>query len=228
MVFLLKRHRKTSRKSPLTELDHQLLINWFRIHLLALEKYSPQLKTYYLSSVGPFSPTPTDGILSVYDRVRDCENTDQWKEFIPDGVLAISHSQKDVTKSLLFFLEVDMSTEPLASPVERGCDLRQKVINYQTYFRTQRYKRYEEVWNCRFNGFRLLFMTNNANRATAVSRLVQEMPPSDFIWIADQEQMFVKGLGGSIWARGGKEQNPPQSILGSTLAFESPVIDQKS
>ena len=49
---------------------------------------------------------------------------------IPDGVFTISHQEK----TLLFFLEVDMGTETLASTKQGTGDVRQKIINYQSLF----------------------------------------------------------------------------------------------
>ena len=68
-------------------------------------------------------------------------------------------------------------------------------------------------------------MTNSLARSTSLSRLVQEMPPSDFIWITNQEKMFSEGLSAEIWARGGKMDRPPRSIIGSDLATTIPVLD---
>jgi hypothetical protein len=51
------------------------------------------------------------------------------------------------------------------------------------------------------------------------------MQPSDFIWLVDQERMFSHGLSAKIWARGGRNEDPPQSILGHHLACEIPVKD---
>lgn len=214
---------------PSSELDHNMLVNWFRIHLQAIEEPLPFLKTSFLAPTSPFLPKLAHGKLPVYDRVQIDEAGDHWVDFIPDGVFTIKNDQHEAgSKSLLFFLEVDMGTESLASPSGSGRDIRQKILNYQSYFRSQRYKRYEEIWNCRFTGFRVLFLANSTERESAICRLVQEMPPNDFIWVTGGQQMFEKGLGGNIWARGGKNQGPPQSILGPKLAIETPVIDQKT
>jgi len=212
-------------KFPAAELDHQLLTNWFRIHLQALEKSPHSLQTDFLAPTSPFLAKLPNGHLPVYDRIEEGEGGDRWEEFIPDGVFTIRHAQENAGRSLLFFLEVDMGTEPLAAPEKGGRDLRQKILNYQSYFRSQRYKRYEEYWKSRFSGFRLLFLANTKAREAAISRLVQEIPPSDFIWITGQQRMFEKGLGAPIWVRGGRDQNAPQSILGPKLALEAPVID---
>ena len=165
----------------------------------------------FLASTSPFLPKLADGKLAIYDRIAAGPGPDAWMDFIPDGVFTISVGEQDRRRSLLFFSGgVDMGTEPLTSSGS-GRDLRQKILNYQAYFRTGRYKRYEEFWNYQFKGFRLLFLANTGGRMASICRLVQGMPPSDFIWVSDQDRMFAQGLGDNIWARGGKDQTAHQS-----------------
>lgn len=208
---------------PPSDIDHTLLLNWFRIHLEEMKSLDSRVETDFLASTSPFLPKLADGKLAIYDRIAAGPGPDAWMDFIPDGVFTISVGEQDRRRSLLFFLEVDMGTEPLTSSGS-GRDLRQKILNYQAYFRTGRYRRYEELWSNRFNGFRLLFLANTGSRMASICRLVQEMPPSDFIWITDQDHMFAQGLGDNIWARGGKDQAALQSIVGPSLARPTPVL----
>lgn len=154
-------------------------------------------------------------------RIR-IESKDDFIEFIPDGIFTIWH--KDLKKGLLFFLEVDMDTEPVASLDRNSKDIRQKILNYQAIFRNGQYKRFEENFHIKFNGFRLLFLTISSARSASLSRLVQEMAPSDFIWLTNQKKMFSDGLSAEIWARGGKTDRPQQSIIGRNLASHTPVV----
>lgn len=182
--------------------DHDLLVNWFRIHLVHIERTIPQLSVHYID---PGSASEN--------------NLKKSAEFIPDGVFSITH--KENRKTLLFFLEVDMGTETKRNEV------RQKILNYQASFRSGQYKQYQEVFGSELNGFRLLFLTNTAARLASLSRLVQEIPHSDFIWLTDQEEMFSHGSAAEIWARGGRNDQPPQSILGPKLACETPILDSE-
>jgi hypothetical protein len=79
------------------------------------------------------------------------------------------------------------------------------------------------VFDSKFNGFRLLFLANSATRLVSLCKLVQGMPPSDFVWLVDQGKMFSSGLSAKIWVRGGREEDPPESILGPKLACELPL-----
>ena len=155
----------------------------------------------------------------VYDRIPSGHDPGKFIGIIPDGVFSITDSEQK--KTLLFFLEVDMGTESVAGASPTPNNVRQKILNYRGYFQCGRYKRYEKEWNCELNGFRLLILVNMRARLVALCRLVMEMPPSDFIWLTDQEQMFKHGLGAKIWLRGGKDEIPPQSILGAQMAFRS-------
>jgi len=204
-------------------LDHLLLMNWFRIHLLQIERFIPELSVRYVNSESLARAYDTGGGVHRSEQNGNQENA---ADFIPDAVFAITRKGGE-PKTLLFFLEVDMGTETIASPHRNRKDLRQKILNYQMFFRTSRYKRYQGVFDSKLNGFRLLFLTNSSARMISLCRLVREMPPSDFIWLAEEEKMFSNGLSARIWARGGQEQAQPQSILGSELARELPIIDKQ-
>ena len=198
-------------------LDHQILVNWFRVHLGFIESKIPRLSMKFLSPTSPFLGSDTHGNPFVYDRIPSDHDSGKFIGIIPDGVFSITDSEQ--SKTLLFFLEVDMGTESIAGARPVSNDVRQKILNYQGYFQCARYKRYEEEWECKLNGFRLLVLVNTNARLVALCRLVKEMPPSDFIWLTDQEQMFKHGVGAKIWFHGGKDEIPPQSILGAQMAF---------
>ena len=176
-------------------LDHDLLLNWFHLYLIQVEEKYPQL------SVTGFSTNTTPSTQSILS------NT-----FIPDGIFTIKH--KESSKALLFFLEVDMGSETTASTDRNQNDFRQKVLNYQEVFRSEQYKQCEKIFHSSFNGFRLLILTNTPQTLAKLCRLVQEMPPSDFIWLTDQSKMFKEDLSDKIWRRGGKTAEQ-QSILGT-------------
>ena len=194
-------------------IDHDLLVNWFYIHLILIERAIPDL------AINPHAP----GFLlkdrgkpySFFESRIRIETGDDSIEFVPDGVFTIWH--KGIGKSLLFFLEVDMGTETRASLDRNPGDIRQKILNYKALFRAGHYKRYEGIFESTYKGFRLLFLVNSPSRLVSLCRLVQEMPPSDFVWLTEQNQMFSQGLAANIWVRGGKNNNSLQSILGPQL-----------
>ena len=149
-----------------------------------LERIIPRLSTVFLSSTSPFLERgPADQPL-VSDRAPAADTGGEPVQFTPDGVFTLIDQENGET--LLFFLEVDMATETLASSRVNAKDIRNKVINYQQYFRSGGYKRYEELWKCELNGFRLLFLAHTPARLAALCRLVIGTPPSDFVWLTDR------------------------------------------
>jgi len=118
---------------------------------------------------------------------------------------------------------VDMGTESLASANPGTCSVLQKIRAYQWLFRSGTYKRYEVAWGCRLTGFRVLFVVNTPVRLVGLCRLVQQSPPSDFIWLTDQDRLFEHGIGADIWVRGGHIDDRPESILGLTLGRPTPI-----
>jgi hypothetical protein len=139
--------------------DHDLLINWFYIHLIQVDNSIPDL------TIEPWSPgflIKDHGVHAFFDSRIQIESDDDLIEFIPDGIFTIWH--KGLEKGLLFYLEVDMDTEPVASMDRKSKDIRQKILNYQAIFRNGYYKRFENIFQFKFNGFRLLFLTNSSAR----------------------------------------------------------------
>jgi hypothetical protein len=200
--------------------NHQLLLNWVRIHLNYIETIVPGLKIRFMAHSSPFVPKEFSSVLlgagpaAIYRRAEDGTRCK------PDATFSICDSNQD--KTLLFFLEVDLGTETLASPKRELTDIRQKILNYGICFDTQVYKQYERLWKCQLNGFRLLFLTDTSSRMSTLCSLVREMQPSDFIWIAQKDRMFEDGISADIWARGGRLDTSPQSILGR-LSCRTPL-----
>jgi len=168
----------------------------------------------------PFLPKDGDDHIFItgYSPVPD--SGEQGIKFTPDAVFGISDSVAD--KTCLYFLEVDRGTETMASPKRDTTDVRQKIINYQWYFQSQRYKRYEEIFKCKLCGFCLLFLTSTYARLVALCKLTQEMFPREFIWLTECSRLFPDGVSAEIWARGGDLHASQGSILGS-LCCKAPL-----
>ncbi len=204
-------------------IEHQLLLNWVRIHLQYFPQKLRDLKLDFISSSTPFLPLKSNGLPLISESLST-ENS--IIDFIPDGVFYIKSEHQN--KSLLFFLEVDMGTESLISRSSKSNNIAKKLNNYRVYFQSGMYKRYQKKWNTLFNGFRLLFITNSTDRRNSISNLIRTDKSNDFIWVAHQYDMFEKGLGGKIWARGGNLFTSQESILGPTINFEERIISINS
>lgn len=205
--------------------EHQLLVNWFRIHVMHIDHVAPQLSVRFISEIFPHIIQGDSLHSPDSEQVPDDDQLHDIKGFKPDGVFSITHQDKQ--KTLLFFLEADMGTESIASVERVPRDIRQKIINYQQYFQDGKYKVYEKLLDSHLKGFRLLFLTNTGTRLGSLCKLVQRMPPSDFIWLTTADQMFSHGLSAKIWVRGGRQENPEESILGSEMARRAPLLPLK-
>ncbi|MFC1765876.1 replication-relaxation family protein [Planctomycetota bacterium] len=201
-------------------IDHQLLLNWFRVHLSQIEQVLPRMTVKVLASNSPFLPRGQSGRIFITDCSPVSNPGDQGVKFTPDAVFGTRDSI--AAKTCLFFLEVDCGTETIASPKRDMTDIRQKIVNYGTHFDSSRYKRYEDVFKCKLNGFRLLFLVNTPGRLVALCKLIQEMQSTDFVWLTEYRRMFDGGVSAAIWAKGGDLQDPQQSILGS-LCCRAPL-----
>ncbi len=191
---------------------HQLLLNWVRAHLHHAETVAPHLKIRFFAHNSPFLPAEYSSISIAADPLPDGAVPQKNVSFKPDATFSISDATQG--KTVLFFLEVDRGTEIVGSPKRTRKDIRQKILNYGMCFDMQAYKKYESLWNCKLNGFRLLFVTDIVARLSTLSALVREMPPSDFIWLTEQARMFKEGISAPIWVRGGRLDAPPHSIFG--------------
>ncbi len=203
---------------------HQVLMNWFRIFLQYSQKVLPSVSTRFIAHNSPFIPCDPAG-RSIISNVVSLEEGKE-RVFIPDGVLSITDKNRNLT--ILLFLEVDCGTETLASPKREMTDIRQKIINYQSYFLSEGYKKYEQPWNCQLRGFHLLFVTNSPGRLAALCQLVRQMgaEQTGFIYLTEQNRMFEKGLTADIWAKGGDSIACPQSIF-TSMSCTAPLPCQR-
>ncbi len=125
-------------------IDHQLLLNWFRIHLNQTQRVLPRVGIRFLAYNSPVVPRRPDGRVITTDCSPIGRKTTQEVKFTPDAVFVTTDAVEG--KTLLFFLEVDCGTETLSSPQRDMKDIRQKILNYQWYFQSLKYKRYEEIF----------------------------------------------------------------------------------
>jgi len=201
-------------------IDHQLLLNWFRIHLKQIGRVLPRMTVNFFAHNSPFLQKGSNDRTLITDYSPVPDSGDQGVKFIPDGVFGTCDSIEKNT--CLFFLEVDCGTETLASPKRDMSDIRQKIINYQWYFESKGYKRYEEVFKRNLLGFRMLFLTNSYARLAALCKLTRQMCPSNFVWLTECSRLFPEGVSAEIWAKGGDLNGAQGSILGS-LCCETPL-----
>lgn len=141
--------------------------------------------------------------------------------FTPDAILVVR--RRDASQAVLFYLEVDMGTESLASPDPLTPDVQTKVRNYKACFRSEHYKRHQKAFGATLNGFRLLFLTADTSRLASLCRLVLQGAPAEFIWLTDRASLESRGVWAPIWIPGGDTAGSRRSILGSMAPNPAPV-----
>lgn len=199
----------------LPQLEHQLLLNWFRIHIAHACRLIDEVESVTISAN---SPLACEGESS---RLRESVTLDERSgSFVPDAVLLL----RDGTgRGLLFYLEVDMGTEPRRSQ-RSEISIEEKLRSYRALFRSGGYKRYERQWNTRLTGFRLLFLASTVERERALADFVARSVPSDFVWVSSLARLEKAGAAGKIWAKGGSYEPSLRSIFGK-YAGETPLPD---
>lgn len=198
-------------------IDHKLLLNWFRIHMVQIDRVIPDLSVISLS---PWHCLTKHKSLFTINLPAK-QKRGQQNDFIPDGIFIVKDNTSG--KALLFFLEVDMNTESMASKRNNTNNIQHKIFCYQEIYRNGNYKFLEEMIKSNLQGFRLLFLTSTETRVAALCRFIQKVQNSDFIWLTNQARMFDHGLSANIWVRGAKYENPRESILGPKYASDSPL-----
>jgi len=208
----------TDKTFGLVFVEHDLLVNWFLIYLIQIQRINQRFKVFLLTTSSHHLTQGDFNNPLTMEQFANGEKSGESYPMIPDGVFTVT--DKKSKKTPLFFLEVDMGTETLVSPTLNPGDIKQKIYNYQALFEHETYKRYNNITNCKFNGFRLLFLTNTLNRMKSICHLVQSMPPSNFIWVTNQQRVFMNGAAAEIWARGGHYKKKPKSILTKKYTFK--------
>lgn len=200
-------------------IDHDLLSNWFRIHWLHMGKVIPLFSFNYLSP----KQHSSEANHSFRLHIPNGQQNGNKDVIVPDGIFAIRHNENG--KALLFFLEVDMDSEAMTGKKrENTNNIQHKIICYRELYRNEHYKRFEETFHSKFNGFRLLFLSSTDVRVAALCRFAKSIQSSDFIWLTDQAKMFDQGLSANIWVRGGRYEDQRESIMGPGLAGEAPIL----
>ena len=190
--------------NSIKHLGHQMLLNRFRVALNKTQEQIENLEANILT-------------YDIAHSIQTDTQNNQFVQFIPDAVFVLKDRARN--RSVLFFLEVDCSTEAIASPRRSSNDLRQKIFNYQVYFASRRYKRFENVFGTSLDGFRLLVLANTEQRFAAICRIVREMSSDklgadvDFVWATHQELLFALGIDTRAWIKGGNARSPHDSIF---------------
>ena len=125
---------------------------------------------------------------------RIIRSANQHNGTISDGSFSL---QKD-KKSALFFIENCSGTEILRSPTYNE-DIESKIIRYVDLFENNDIPFYSNYFECTFNRFRLLYLTNNEKRIETISKIVAEHDKHGFILLTTLPTLQKHGVDASIW-----------------------------
>ena len=192
-------------------LRHQLLVNWFRVCLVRTEREALELSVRYMSPTSPFLSESPEGQMAIYSNGLGNNSSQEAPNFVPDGVFLVANGHS--SRAGLFFLEVDMGTEPLWSKRTSRRTIEKKLLAYHEHLASGAYRRYEAVWNCQLNGVCLLFLTPDAVRSNALSGIIQASPIADRVWVTEQDGLVSRGPEAEIWAPGSNGMGSRRSIF---------------
>ncbi len=116
------------------------------------------------------------------------------KILIPDGALMLGKNDKKA----LFFIENCLGTEIIKSPTHNA-DIESKIIRYADMFKNDDTKFYKNYFSYQFKRFRVLFITNTAQRLDAISKIVKEHDKQGFILMTTLPDFNKKGICNKIW-----------------------------
>ena len=117
---------------------HEEVVNEVRVQLTLMNRHLDGLSAVYHASTPPVQPRAGHGVACPGNgSPQDACGQDH--ELIPDGVFALTHTK--IGKTLLFFLEVDMGTQPLISNRAQNRDVRSKLTRYQALLGDGGYRR---------------------------------------------------------------------------------------
>ena len=205
-------------KKEIIHIEHDLLTNLFRLHLIQLARHAHNFSTDFISPTSPFLKGRNNGLSAISDTVIFGKSP---RNFVPDGVCSIY--SKSENKRLLFFLESDRASESMNGTTD-ATNLKTKLENYHQYLICGGYKRYEKKWDDLLPGFRLLILCDSNKRKRQLAQFVSQFSALDYVWISDIDSLVTLGIGEKIWLRGGNSSLPLQSILGPNKACNLPPV----
>lgn len=154
-----------------SQLAHALAVTEFKVHFLTWLHRSPTFSGIFLHTrqIGQLD----DGHL------------------IPDGVYTIQRNNK----ALLYFLEIDLGTEPLTG---RGYTLDHKLQRYAQFFDSGCYQT-DLRWLGNFRGFRLTVVLNSDVRLAHLQSLIAAAE-HDFVLLSTMGILSEHSVAQHIWA----------------------------
>ena len=147
----------------------------------------------------------------IEDTVGGGEEGKEARKIIPDAVICLENSDKD--KKALFFLELDLGTERIASDNDMNYSLLSKLKRYEDYFRTRGFERYNSWFGKKFRGFRALLVMDSQRRIQRLRAELKKRGIVGFIWFAEKSSLNGNTVFQNIWYKDNIEDENRYSLL---------------
>jgi len=135
----------------------------------------------------------------VLKAVAEKEYLPNWGKvvFVPDAVVCVTNVREK--KKALFFLEMDRETTTLKKIGGKDKNVQTKIKAYGSLWGSGNFKRYNEVFDYKFSGFRLLWVAMTQRRIDAVSKFCGQESLGDSAWLSTISEIEITGVFGKIW-----------------------------
>jgi len=205
-VFAINKEKKrelmdiTGRDSVLVidpnssfHVKHQLCINSVLVSFLACCERS---KNYECEFITDLEGT---GRSKVFKAITEKEYLPCWGKvvFVPDAVVCVTNVREK--KKALFFLEMDRETTTLKKIGGKDKNVQTKIKAYGSLWESKKFKKYDEVFDYSFPGFRLLWVALTQRRVDAVSKFCDQEGLGDSAWLSTIKEIESKGVFGKVW-----------------------------
>lgn len=124
--------------------------------------------------------------------------------FVPDAVACISNDKE--RKKALLFIEMDRETTTMKKIGGKSKNVETKIKAYDSLWKSQKFKRYDEMFDYKFSGFRLLWVTLTKRRLDGVSRFCCQEGLGDSAWLTTLIEIESKGVFGKVWIVSGSDK----------------------
>ena len=172
---------------------HQLCINSVLVSFLACCERN---KNYECEFITDLEGT---GRNKVFKAITEKEYLPYWGKvvFVPDAVICVTNiGQK---RKALFFFEMDRETTTLKKIGGKDKNVQTKIKAYGSLWESKKFKKYDEVFDYSFPGFRLLWVALSQRRVDAVSKFCDQEGLGDSAWLSTIKEIESKGVFGKVW-----------------------------
>lgn len=202
-------HNKLRSRNDSTMLEHLIRVNDFIVNLITSCKGSQYACSYIPEYVGKEGIGKPDRYVSM--KVPHPLHRDRELAFIPDIVVCLEREGRKA----LFFVEIDLGTEPLEASYGSRRDFYLKLMAYSVCSRDRCFERWSREFSYDFSGFRLLVVTSSEERLANISKIVarDDVGIDDMVLLSTVEKLENNSVLGGVWRMPGDANGKMHSIV---------------